>query len=289
MSVRQALRFLTYGAIRAHLRARRWQRPHRGVLITHNGDPTDQQRLWVASLAAGGGEPAPIAGLTALVAHGLRTFEAPAIWVLLPRTRDHRNPPAGVIVHQTTTLTSRDLHPTGRPPRIRAPRSLVEAAAWARTNREARAIIAATYQQQLVRHDDVLDALARAPNVNRHRLIATTVRDAAYGATSLGELDLLRAIRRAGLPEPELQYRRRDADGRTRYLDAYYPEYGVHLEVDGAQHHDPWQAWDDMARQNATWIRGDRVLRFPAWLVRDRPEIVVTQLRDALRAAGWPG
>ncbi|MFC7479406.1 hypothetical protein ACFQX7_04115 [Luedemannella flava] len=149
------------------------------MLITHNGDPTDQQRLWVASLAAGGGEPAPIAGLTALVAHGLRTFEAPAIWVLLPRTRDHRNPPAGVIVHQTTTLTSRDLHPTGRPPRIRAPRSLVEAAAWARTNREARAIIAATYQQQLVRHDDVLDALARAPNVNRHRLIATTVRDAA--------------------------------------------------------------------------------------------------------------
>jgi hypothetical protein len=42
-----------------------------------------------------------------------------------------------------------------------------------------------------------------------------------------------------------------------------------------------------MVRQNALWLNGDRVLRFPAALLRSRPELVVAQLRDALEAAGW--
>ena len=59
--------------------------------------------------------------------------------------------------------------------------------------------------------------------------------------------------------------------------------------MDGAHHLNPLEAWDDMARQNALWTRGDRVLRFPAWMVRDRPATVAAQVRDALRAAGWCG
>ncbi len=289
LSVRQALWFLSRSALRARVRSGRWQRAHRNVLVAHNGALTERQRLWVASLAAGPDEPAPIAGLTALIAHGLRGFEAPTVWVVLPTNRDHRAPPAGVTVRQTTTLLPRDIHPLARPPRTRASRSLVDAAAWARTDLEARGIVAACYQQRLVRHDDVLDALARAPRARRRRLTAATARAAAGGATSVGELDLLAAIRRAGLPEPKLQQRRRDAGGKVRYLDGYYPEYGLHLEVDGAHHDDPLQAWADMDRQNALWQRGERVLRFPAWMVRDRPDVAVARIRDALRAAGWPG
>jgi hypothetical protein len=44
-----------------------------------------------------------------------------------------------------------------------------------------------------------------------------------------------------------------------------------------------------MKRQNDLWIAGVRVLRFPAWLVRERPAEVVTQVREALMAAGWTG
>ncbi|MFC7481071.1 endonuclease domain-containing protein [Luedemannella flava] len=165
----------------------------------------------------------------------------------------------------------------------------MEAADWARSDREARGIVATSFQQGFVRLDDVLAAVDRAPRAKRRKLVVSTARDAANGATSLGELDLLDAIRGAGLPEPQLQWRRRDAGGKMRYLDGYYPEYGLHLEVDGAQHNNPVQAWDDMARQNALWRQGDRVLRFPAWLVRDQPNIVAAQVRDALRAAGWRG
>jgi hypothetical protein len=42
-----------------------------------------------------------------------------------------------------------------------------------------------------------------------------------------------------------------------------------------------------MRRQNEIWIAGDRVLRFPAWLVHRRPAEVAAQIRTALVAAGW--
>jgi very-short-patch-repair endonuclease len=288
ISVRQAARHLSRGVIRNHLQHGRWQRPHRGVLVTHNGTLTENQRPWVASLAVGNGQPAPLGGLTALRAHGLTGFTPTTTTVLLPASQQRRNLPAGITVLRTTALPARDIFP-GRPPRSRAPRSLVDAAAHARTDREARGIIASCFQQRLVRLDDVLDVIERLPRVRRRQLIVATARDAAAGATSLSELDFLCAIRAAGLPEPTLQHRRRDADGRWRWLDAYFAEYGLHVEVDGAQHRDPRQAWDDMARQNALWRAGDRVLRVPAWLVRDHPEIVVAQVRAALLAAGWPG
>jgi very-short-patch-repair endonuclease len=249
MSMRQATRFLSRGTVRNQLRTGRWQRAHRGVVVTHNGGLTEDQRLWVASLAVGNGWPAPLGGLTALRAHGLTGFTPPTITVLLPAGQQRRDPPPGVTVVRTTTC----------------------------------------FQQRFVRLDDVLDVIERLPRVRRRQLTLTTARDAAAGATSLSELDFLAAIRAAGLPEPTLQHRRRDAEGRWRSLDAYFAEYGVHVEVDGAQHRDPVQAWADMARQNALWLPGERVMRFPAWLVRDHPEIVVAQVRQALVAAGWPG
>jgi very-short-patch-repair endonuclease len=74
-----------------------------------------------------------------------------------------------------------------------------------------------------------------------------------------------------------------------RYLDAYFDEWGVHVEIDGSQHFDARLAWADMRRQNELWIAGDRILRFPAWAIRHDPAQVVTQVRAALNAAGWPG
>jgi very-short-patch-repair endonuclease len=105
----------------------------------------------------------------------------------------------------------------------------------------------------------------------------------------LAELDYLALTRRAGLPEPSRQQPRRDADGRRRYLDIWYDEYLVQVEIDGGQHLAARAAWNDMKRQNDLWIAGVRVLRFPAWLVRSRPAEVLCQVRAALTAAGWPG
>ena len=104
------------------------------------------------------------------------------------------------------------------------------------------------------------------------------------GAHSLPEVEFLRLCRRAGLPAPTCQVSRVDSGGRRRYLDAYFEEYGVHVEIDGEQHDEPRARWADMRRQNNLWIAGDRVLRFPAWLVRRHPARVAAQVRAALQA-----
>ena len=129
--------------------------------------------------------------------------------------------------------------------------------------------------------------LGRTPRTGRWKLINQTVNDAAGGAHALSELDFLALCRSAGFPEPRLQAMRRDADGRRRYIDALFEEYGVQVEIDGGHHADIRQAWADMRRQNALWVSGTRLLRFPGWLVRERPDEVIGQLRAALIAGGW--
>jgi very-short-patch-repair endonuclease len=78
-----------------------------------------------------------------------------------------------------------------------------------------------------------------------------------------------------------------DADGRRRYRDAHFEEWGVHVEIDGGQHTEVAAWWADMRRQNAMAVAGDRVLRFPAWAIRNKPDEVITAVRTALIAAGW--
>jgi len=147
--------------------------------------------------------------------------------------------------------------------------------------------VAAAFQQRLVGLDDVTTALARQPRARRRVLVADIARDAGGGAHSLPEIEYLRLCRRAALPTPMCQVIRTDADGRRRYLDAYFDEYGVHVEIDGGQHTRAGTWWADMKRQNDLWVAGDRVLRFPAWVVRTRPAEVAAQTRAALIAAGW--
>ncbi|MET7948800.1 DUF559 domain-containing protein [Micromonospora sp. NPDC005324] len=163
----------------------------------------------------------------------------------------------------------------------------MDAAQWAGDDQQARAIVAAGFQQRIVAGDDLHLVVDRLPRVHRRQLILATAADAAGGAHSLAELDFLGLIRRAGLPVPTRQKVRCDSTGRRRYLDAYFEEWSVHVEIDGGQHLDPRAWWADMRRQNDLWIEGNRVLRFPAWVIRAHPDEVLTQLRAALGAAGW--
>ena len=61
------------------------------------------------------------------------------------------------------------------------------------------------------------------------------------------------------------------------------------VEIDGAQHMDALQYWDDMDRGNSLQTGGHRVLRFPAWVVRRRPVYVAAEILSALREAGYRG
>ncbi|MEV4626683.1 DUF559 domain-containing protein [Micromonospora sp. NPDC049523] len=281
---RQALRHLSPKAVQHRLASGRWQPAGRGVYLAHTGPISREQRRWVAVL---GVRRAVLAGLSALELLGLRGYHSEALHVLISATRRDLDPPYGVVVHRTRHLPEADVHRLGQPPCTMPARSLVDAAQWAPTDDRARAVIAAGFQQRLISGSELDEVLARMPNAYRRALIADAAADARDGAGSIAESDFLRLCRRADLPEPSRQVRRTDARGRRRYLDVHFDEWRVHVEIDGSQHLEVRHWWADMRRQNDLWISGVRVLRFPAWVIRDRPAEVVAQLRAALQAAGW--
>lgn len=275
-----AVKLTSRKAVRHRLAAGHWQQPTRSVLVTHNGPISVAERRWIAVLT--GGKGAVLAGISAAQAGGLRGYDDNSIHILVPIDRRPSGLPSDVVVHRTTHLDEA----IGQPPRTRMARSVVEAASWARTDDQARAVVAAAFQQRLVALHGVERVLTQLTRVPRRRLIQQTAQDAAGGAHSLAEIDLGRLCHVHGLPEPARQVIRHDASGRRRYLDACYEEWRVHIEIDGGQHLDPRHAWEDMQRQNDLCIAGDRVLRFPTWAVREAPAAVAAQLRAALIAAG---
>ncbi|MGC4792678.1 endonuclease domain-containing protein [Micromonospora saelicesensis] len=287
LSLEQARRHLSPKAIRHRVATGTWRQIHRAVFVAHNGPVSAGQLRWAAVLAAG--PQAILGGLTAAQAGGFRGFPGRPIHILLPASCRRGSLPAGVLAHRTVTLRDQDVLAVGQPKRTMPARSIVDAAQWASDDQQARTIIAAACQQGIVAGDDLSRIVERLPRVRRRQLMLATAADAAGGAHSLAELDFLGLIRRAGLPEPARQKIRYDSTGRRRYLDAYFEEWRVHVEIDGGQHIDPRAWWADMRRQNDLWIEGDRVLRFPAWVIRAHPDEVLRQILEALRAAGWKG
>jgi hypothetical protein len=291
LTAAQAVGILGWGVVRGRIRRGLWRNICRGIVLTHNGRMTHDQQLWAAVLAAGPG--AVLAGATAAAESGVRGLRAEPLHVLIPAARAPtrrlaRLPPdmPAVRVYRTGVLPV-EHRQGGSPPRTSVARSVVDAAAWARSDNEARLVLVAACQQRRVAPDDIARVLAVRGKVRRRRLMRTTVADVEGGSGALAEIDFVRLCRRFKLPPPDQQVRRTDADGRARYLDAYWERWHLHAEVDGAHHMDAahWEA--DMLRQNEVWISGDRVLRFPARLIRERPADVVGQLRAALTAAGW--
>jgi very-short-patch-repair endonuclease len=292
---RQAVTALTTSKVRHLLRTGRWRRVCPNVLVSHTGPLAEDQQRWVAVLAAG--EGAVLAGLAAARAGGLGgNWRSDPVDVLVPYARRaadlmHRLPlglPA-VRVRRTRHLPESERQ-RGRPDRTIMARSLVDAAQWARNDDEAQAILAAGCQQRRVTPAEITAVVGRMPNLPRRGLVLQTVADVAGGAEALSEIDFVRLCRRHRLPAPDLQERRTDASGRTRYLDARWRRWRLHVEVDGAHHMEVRHWAADLRRQNEIWIAGDRILRFAAFDVRRRPDYVIAQLRAALVAAGWkPG
>lgn len=297
LDIATALKYMTRGELRWKIDSGRWQKPSRGVVVAQSGPLTDRQILRATLLRAG--PRAVLAGLTAARLDGLTGFGDKAsvvdgpIYLLAPAGYKRRSAPLlqlNVVTHYSRSLTSVDVHPTRQPRRTRIARSLVDAAAWMPTDRGAAAILAAGVQQRLVRVEDLRQVVDRIETLRRRGLMTGLLGDIAGGAQALSELDFTRqVVRRHRLPEPSRQVARRDERGRRRWIDVMWDEWKIIVEIDGAQHADPLQRWDDMERDNGLEIGGYRTLRFPAWLVRNDPEHVAREILSALRRNGYRG
>lgn len=296
LDARSVLEWLTPGELHWRVASGRWQRPCRGVIVAHPGPLTETQALRVAWLSAG--PQAVLAGLTAAWLGGFTGFgdkkaiADKTIYLLVPPSHKKRiaAPLANIKVHYSRALPDGDVCLLLEPRRTKMARSLIDAASWMATDRGAMAVLAAGVQQRRTRVQDLREVLDRIKTARRRTLMREILGDIEGGAQALSELDFThKVIRQFRLPEPSRQSGRRDSRGRQRWIDVMFDEWKVAVEIDGAQHLEPLEQWDDMDRGNDLTIDGYRLLRFPAWRVRKDPEFVARKILQALRRAGYTG
>jgi len=88
------------------------------------------------------------------------------------------------------------------------------------------------------------------------------------------------ALRSGGLPLPVLQH-----PVGPYELDLAYPAVRIAVEYNGRDHLDPDRALHDLEREAYLTAAGWTVLRFGAYLVHRRPDLVAAQVRARLHAA----
>lgn len=268
--------------IRRELAMGRWQTFGRQVVILHNGPLSAETRRAAAAL-----EVSPVAALdgpTALQAAGAKGLTDTVPVVSAPKGSRPRRP-RGVTVHETRRFREDDVLTNGTR-RMRPAVAAVHAALWAVTDRQAMLFLTITVQQRLATVAQLAEVLGRVRRHRRRLLLTQVLCDVAGGAQSLGELDVARALRRRGLPEPVRQAVRRRADGR-QYLDCEFPAFALVLEIDGIGHLEALQMLADLLRDLTLGSEGTLVIRIPLIAWRLGEEQVLDALEQLFRARGW--
>lgn len=268
--------------VKRELRVGRWQRTSSQTVAVHNGPLSREARCWVAVLELG--PRAALAGVTALQLAGVSALTDQELHVIVPRGAKRRALP-GVVRHESRRWREDDVLPYALR-RTRPAVSAVQAALWAKTQRQAEYFLTLVVNEGLATPVEVALVVA---TVRRHRFRAPLVdlaADLAGGVRSLGELDVARAMRSRGLPEPERQVLRRRPSG-TEYLDADFPAYQVSLEVDGAQHDKPSARARDLVRDIRLAAEGRSVIRIPLEAWRLDESGVLDALEELFRSRGW--
>lgn len=273
MTTAQAYRRFGRNVTIKSLRRQLWQRPVRGVVVTHNG-PIDAETWEYITLAASQ-SGAALGGLTALAHDGFRGFAAPARQLVLPDGA-RRPPVPNVEAHWSTFLDERDVHLVRQPRRTRVARSVVDAASWTSNRRLARAIVIAAMQQRLTSVRHLRESLGRRGKCRHRALIVQSILDAHGGIQSLPERDMGMILARLGW---RVTHQRpvKGRDGRY-YLDVYIADLDLSIEVHGIPHL-AVQQWDqDLHRANEIVIAGARLLIFSSYAIRHEPAAVIDQL-----------
>lgn len=265
------------GVIAREIAADRWVSHGTQTIALHTGSLTPLAQWWRAVWEVGERHTL-LDGVSALQAAGLTGFSADAVHVSVRHTA-HIGRIHGVKTHKVIRRLPDELAHLG-PPRVRSALAAVRAAHWAVSDRQAALVLVMPVQQRLITGPQLMSAVCENVGRNRRALIAMLVADIVDGAHALGELDLVRELRKRGLPAPSRQAVRRGPNG-VIYLDLAYDEAQLIIEVDGAGH---WlglaQATDDL-RQNSVSIAGELVLRVSLVGWRLNPDAYLDQICHA--------
>lgn len=266
------------------LRTSRFRRIFRGVFVAAGVSDTPAVRAEAALLL----HPprAFISHTTAASLRGLPVPVDPMVHVTVPVDRDRRLRPE-----------IRN-HVTWRSTRVTTLRGL-------RVSDPFQMFVELASMLALVDLVVVGDALVKLLGCSPERLVeecrsshaqhaATALRAARYVRAEVDspmETRLRMLIVLAGLPEPVVNHKIRDVDGRVlRRLDLSYPELRLIVEYDGRHHIERIGTWDsDLERREEFDEDGWRILVVTARGIYRQPERTLERIRRTLRSLGCPG
>lgn len=259
------------------VRSGQWQRLTHSTFLASPANPTDLQLAWAALLHCGA--RSALAGHNALVLHGWRDTLRKPFDVVCPnpmRQAPKWIRPRRVLTEQAMVTT---------PPRVNAHDATLQAAAWARSQRQAMYVVVSSLQQRMTSAPRLAELLAARPRLRRRGLISRVVDEYAGGSQSLNEVDLGAVCRKHGLPQPVRQVSRMDEFGTARSIDAEFegPNGIIRVEVEGMHHFDPDNWLQTLRRSNALALSTDGIqLHYSSWTIRWEPLEFVNDLRRAL-------
>lgn len=171
-----------------------------------------------------------------------------------------------------------------QPARVPIDVAVVQALAWARTDRQAVFYATWAIQQGLVDLEalqSLNDPLLKSMQGKRARTRLALIKP---GIHSVHEFDFAKECAKRGLPEPIRQRQRQDSSGKMRYTDVEFDlgSRKLIVEIDGLGHLDTHVRVDDQLRANEMSLQGDTVMRVPAVVLRTAPEPFLRQIESAL-------
>lgn len=274
---------LTQHAVDWRVCSGRWRRLHRGVLLTHSGDPDWMAQASAAVLACG--EGAALCFTSAAHVLGVQAIPPERIHVAVPRGQ--RSLAAkGVRVHERSRLVL--ARGPAWPPRTSVEETVLDLGSAGSLN-AAVAHAARAVQLRLTTADRIADALRER---RRHRWrdgLRLALGDIGDGAESTMEVRYVSGVERPHRLPPS----RRQAPGaigahRLR-RDFEYDDYLVVVEVDGRLGHAGAGMWADRRRDRKAAREGRLTLR-AGWVdVTYEPCELAQDVGLTLVARGWRG
>ncbi|HET7761730.1 MAG TPA: hypothetical protein VFL46_05150 [Phycicoccus sp.] len=262
------------GMVAREVAAGRWQLLGRQTVAVHTGRIGEHAHRWRAVWEVGH-RIAAVDGVTALLHAGMTGFEDAVVHLSVPHAVQVGNVD-GVRIHKVIRRVADELVTAGVP-RTRPAVAAIRAAHWAASDRQAALLLCLPVQQRLCTGEQLVAAQREVRGRTRRALVRQLVHDVADGAHSLGELDVVAACRRRGLPEPSRQVVRRLPGGKA-YLDIRWEEAKLVVEVDAAGHGWALQSAHDALRQNEIQLGDELVLRIDLIGWRLTPDAYVDQV-----------
>jgi hypothetical protein len=149
---------------------------------------------------------------------------------------------------------------------------------------DARAIVASSVQQGRCTIEQLVTELRAGPTRGSAGL-RSVLAEVIAGIRSVPAADLRDLIRKAGLPQPLYNPRLYLGGIFLAQPDAWWPAYGVAVEVDSREWHLSPADWEHtMARHGRMCAAGIVVLHFSPRQQREQPGEVIATITGALRA-----